>query len=117
MAYVDVFVLPVLAAREADYLKWAEVGRTVWLDHGALSYAESRADDVPPGQLTSFPKAVMQRDDEVLYCSTATYRDRAHRDEVMQKVMADARLKDMMSDSPADMKRMIFGGFVTVVSG
>jgi uncharacterized protein YbaA (DUF1428 family) len=117
MAYVDVFVLPVLASREADYLKWAELGRTVWLEHGALSYSENRADDVPPGNLTSFPKAVMQRDDEVLYCSYATYRDRAHRDAVMQRVMEDVRLKDMMADSPADMKRMIWGGFVSVVSG
>lgn len=117
MAYIDVFVMPVLLSREADYLKWAEVGRTVWLEHGALSYAENRADDVPLGQLTSFPRALLLEEGEVIYFSYATYRDRAHRDEVMQRVMGDERVQGMMTDSPADMKRMIWGGFVPTVVG
>ena len=29
MAYVDVFIMPVLVAREGDYLEWAELGRKV----------------------------------------------------------------------------------------
>lgn len=116
MAYVDVFIMPVLKSREDDYLKWAVLGRDVWLQHGALSYAENRADDVPEGKLTSFPLAVKLETDEVVYCSYATYHDRAHRDQVMALVMADPRLADMMKDSPANMQRMIWGGFATVVS-
>ncbi len=116
MAYVDVFLLPVLKAREAEYLKWAEVGKSVWMEHGAVFYAENRAEDVPDGKVTSLPMSVKLGSDEVLYFTYATYRDRAHRDEVNAKVMADPRVHDMMQDSPANMQRMIFGGFATVVS-
>jgi uncharacterized protein YbaA (DUF1428 family) len=116
MGYIDVYIMPVLQSREADYQRWAILGRTVWLEHGALSYAENRADDVPVGNLTSFPKAVMLEPGEIVYCAYATYRDRAHRDQVMALVMADPRLTDMMADSAANMQRMIWGGFETVVS-
>lgn len=116
MAYVDVFIMPVLVAREGDYLEWAELGRKVWMEHGALSYTENRADDVPSGNVTSFPQAVGLEPNEIVYCSYATYRDRAHRDQVMALVMADPRLTDMMKDSPANMQRMIWGGFKTMVS-
>ncbi len=116
MAYLDVYVLPVLKSREADYLKWASLSRDVWLEHGALSYVESRADDAPVGKLTSFPQAVQLQPDEVIYCSYATYRDRAHRDAVMALVMADQRLAAMMQDGAANMQRMIWGGFEIVVS-
>ena len=116
MFYVDAFLMPVRKAREEDYLEWAKLGCKVWLEHGALSYVESRAEDVPEGKVTSFPMAVKLEPDEILYLSYATYRDRAHRDEVMAKVMADPRLENMMKDSPANMQRMIWGGFETVVS-
>jgi len=114
--YVDAFVMPVLTAREDEYLKWAQISAKAWLEHGALSYAEARADDVPMGKITSFPRAVQLAGDEVLYFSWATYRDRAQRDEVMAKVMADPRLQGSMDDSPANLQRMIFGGFETKVS-
>ena len=58
MAYVDAYVMPVLKSREADYLEWAETGCKVWMEFGALSYAECRAEDVPEGKVTSFPMAV-----------------------------------------------------------
>ena len=114
--YVDGFVMPVLKAREAEYLEWAELACTVWMENGALSYVESRADDVPLGKVTSFPRAVQLAEDEVLYFSWATYRDKASRDEIMAKVMNDPRLQKSMEDSPANMQRMIFGGFEIKVS-
>jgi len=111
MAYVDVYVLPVLKAREVDYLEWARLGHQVWMEMGALSYMESRADDVPFGTLTSFPRAVQLTGDEIVYVSVVTFQDRAQRDAVNAKVMADPRLEGAFADSPADMQRMIFGGF------
>ena len=111
MPYVDVYVLPVLKSREVDYLDWARLAQQVWMEMGALSYVESRADDVPHGTLTSFPRAVHLTEHEIVYVSVVTYTDRASRDAVNAKVMADPRLEGALADSPADMKRMIFGGF------
>ena len=116
MAYVDAFVLPVQIAHEQDYHRMAGVGCKMWMEHGALSYVECRADDVPAGKVTSYPMAVKLEPGEIVYISFITYRDRAHRDEVNAKVMADPRAQGWSMDTPVDMRRMIFGGFVPVVS-
>jgi uncharacterized protein YbaA (DUF1428 family) len=113
MAYVDGFVLAVSKARLDDYKKMAELAGKVWMEHGALSYAECVADDVPYGKLTSFPRAVIATDDEVVVFSWITYASRAARDEVNAKVMADPRLKHEENEHAdiMDGKRMIYGGF------
>ena len=111
MAYVDGFILAILKDRLDAYKDMARLGGTVWMEHGALSYVECFGDDVPYGQLTSFPRAVQATDDEVVVFSWITYADRAHRDAVNAKVMADERMKWDMANMPFDGKRMIFGGF------
>jgi uncharacterized protein YbaA (DUF1428 family) len=111
MAYVDGFVLAVPKANIEAYKDMARLGGTVWMEYGALSYVETIGDDTPYGELTSFPRAVQATDDEVVIFSWVTYKDRAHRDAVMAKVMADERMKPYMDNMPFDAKRMIFGGF------
>ena len=111
MAYVDGFVLAVPKANIEAYKEMARLGGKVWMEHGALSYVETIAEDTPYGELTSFPRAVQATDDEVVVFSWVTYTDRASRDAVMAKVMADERMKPWMDKMPFDGKRMIFGGF------
>lgn len=111
MSYVDGFIIAVPKARLDDYRKTAELGAKVWKEHGALAYVECVGDDVPYGELTSFPRAVQAKEDETVIFSWITYASRAKRDEVNAKVMADERLKDSMNNMPFDGKRMIFGGF------
>lgn len=113
MAYVDGFILAVPKDKLDAYRDMARLGGTVWKEHGALSYVECFGDDVPYGQLTSFPRAVHATDDEIVVFSWITYTDRAHRDAVNAKVMADERMKWDMANMPFDGKRMIFGGFET----
>jgi len=117
MAYIDCYIIPVPKDRLDDYWKMAELGRTVWLEHGALTYSEALADDAPVGETTSFPRAVQLKDDEAVIVGHVTYRDRAHRDAVNARVMADPRLKMDMSKMPFDGKRLIFGGFEVKVAG
>ena len=111
MPYVDGFVLAVPKKNLDTYKAMARKAGQVWKEHGALDYVESIADDVPYGELTSFPRAVQAKDDEVVVFSWATYKDRKTRDEVMKKVMEDPRMKGQMDNMPFDGKRMIFGGF------
>lgn len=115
MTYVDGFVLPVPKAEWEEYRKNAELGKTVWMEHGALSYVEAIADDVPDGQVTSFPLAVKKEENETVVFSYVTYTSREHRDEVMKKVMNDPRMKDGMENMPTYMKRLIYGGFQVFV--
>ncbi len=119
MPYVDGFVIAVPKANLEAYKKMATLGRDVWMEYGALSYVECVGDDVPYGELTSFPRAVLAKDDEVVVFSWITYESRARRDEINAKVMADARMNpdNMHEAMPFDGKRLIFGGFQSIVEG
>ena len=91
----------------------------VWREHGALEYKECVADDVKPGKHTSFPQSVKLKPGETVVLAYIVYKSRAHRDRVMAKVMKDKRIAAMMSNTknvPFDGKRMLVGGFKTMVS-
>jgi len=110
MHYVDGFVVPIPKQKIEAYKELARKAGEVWKEYGALAFVECVGDDVPYGQLTSFPRAVQAKDDEVVAFSWIVYESREHRDAVNAKVMADPRLKPG-DDMPFDGKRMIFGGF------
>jgi uncharacterized protein YbaA (DUF1428 family) len=111
MAYVDGFVLAVPKSRIEEYKEQARAAGSVWMEFGATSYVECIADDVPDGELTSFPRAVLAKDDEIVIFAWATYESRQKRDEVMKKVFADPRMKAQMENMVFDGKRLIYGGF------
>jgi uncharacterized protein YbaA (DUF1428 family) len=115
MSYVDGFVLAVPKQNLDAYKALAHKAGEVWKEHGALEYVECIGDDVPYGNLTSFPRAVQAKDDEVVVFSWIVYESRQKRDDVNAKVMADPRIKDTMNSMPFDGKRMIFGGFETMM--
>lgn len=114
--YVDGFVLPVPVKNTAAYRRIARRAGKIWMEHGALAYFECIADDVKPGKLTSFPQSVKLKPDEVVWFSWIVYKSRRHRDSVNAKVMKDPRLAGMSPETfPLDGKRMIYGGFKTMV--
>ncbi|MFZ5890527.1 MAG: DUF1428 domain-containing protein [Myxococcota bacterium] len=117
MAYVDGFVVPVPKNNIEKYREVERNAGVVWKEHGALSYKSYIADDVKPGEVTSFPQSVQLKPDEVVIFAYIVYESRAHRDQVNEKVMADPRIKNMMSPEsmPFDGKRMIYGGFSSFV--
>lgn len=55
MSYVDGFLLAVPKAQLEEYKAMARKACDVWMEHGALAYAECTGEDVPYGELTSFP--------------------------------------------------------------
>jgi uncharacterized protein YbaA (DUF1428 family) len=118
MAYVDGFLLPVPKRNRARYKKMSTQAGKVWMDHGALSYHECVADDVPWGKTTSFPQGVKLRKGEEVWFSWIVYKSRKHRDSVNAKAIKDPRLACMMDPKamPFDSKRMVFGGFRMLVN-
>ena len=115
MPYVDGFVLAVPKDKLAPYKKIARKAGKVWREHGALAYVECLGDDVPFGKLTSFPRAVKAKDGETVVFAWIVYKSRAHRDAVNKKVMGDPRMKMDLSKMPFDGKRLIYGGFKTML--
>lgn len=116
MAYVDGFVIPVPKKNTAAYRTMARKAGKIWKEYGALAYFECIGDDVKPGKHTSFPQSVKLKPGEVVWFSWIIYKSRRQRDSIMAKVMKDPRFAGMTPETmPFDGKRMIFGGFKTVV--
>ena len=117
MAYVDGFIVAVPKKNLAAYKKLSMLCGKVWREHGALDYREWVAEDVKVGKRTSFPRSVKLKPGETVVFSWITYKSRAQRDRVNAKVMADKRLAGMMDTKslPFDAKRMIYGGFESLV--
>ena len=114
--YVDGFVLPIPKKNAAAYRRIAKKAGKTWMEHGALQYCESVAEDVKPGKSTSFPQSVKLKKGEVVWFSWIVFKSRAHRDKVNAKVMADPRLAGMATTGmPFDGRRMIYGGFEIAV--
>ncbi len=115
--YVDGFVIPLPKKNLAAYRKIARIAGKVWREHGALEYIECIADDVKPGKTTSFPQSVKLKSTELVVFSWIIYKSRAQRDHILKKVMADPRLTAMMDGKamPFDGRRMIYGGFKSIV--
>ena len=111
MAYVDGFVIAVPKDRLEAYKTMASQFEAIWREFGATDYVECVGDDTPYGEVTSFPRAVQAKENEVVIFSWIVYPDRAARDATSKKIMADERLKKMMENPPFDGKRMIYGGF------
>ena len=114
MPYMMCYVAAVPTARKADYLKHATLAAEVFKDHGATRIVECWGDQVPPGDVTSFPLAVQAKDDETVVIGWQEWPDKATHDANMQNAMSDPRFGDM-GEMPFDGKRMIFGGFATEV--
>ena len=117
MNYVDGFVVPVPRKNLAAYRRLSQRAGKIWREFGAIEYKECVGDDVKPGKVTSFPQGVKLKPGEVVVFSWIMYKSRAQRDRINAKVMKDPRLADMMDPKslPFDAKRMVYGGFKTLV--
>ena len=117
MPYVDGFIVAVPKKNLRAYRSMAKKAGKIWREYGALDYREWVAEDVKVGKRTSFPRSVKLKPGETVIFSWITYKSRAQRDRINAKVMADKRLAGMMDTKslPFDAKRMIYGGFESLV--
>ena len=113
--YVDGFVVPIPKKNVKAYRAMSRKAAKVWMEYGATSYVETIADDVKKGKLTSFPRSVKMKPSETVAFSWITYKSRKERDRINDLVMKDKRIVDMGMTNPFDGKRMIFGGFKTIL--
>ena len=115
--YVDGFVIPVPKRKIEAYRRMAQMAGKVWREHGALDYRECVGDDLNVKMCLPFTRGIKSKPGETVVFSWITYKSRAHRDKVNAKVMKDPRLAKMMEpdNMPFDGKRMLYGGFKTIV--
>lgn len=117
MNYVDGYVLPVPKKNLKLYRRIAQKAGKIWRKHGALEYRECVGEDLNVKWGIPFPKAFKMKTGETTVFSYIVFKSRAHRDSVNAKVMKDPELAGMMDECAKafDCKRVIYGGFKTLV--
>jgi uncharacterized protein YbaA (DUF1428 family) len=115
MKYVDGYVLPVSKKNLKAYRSMAQIAGKVWRKHGALDYKECVGDDLKTKWGTPFPRMMKLKPGEVVVFSYVVFKSRAHRDRVNAKVMKEMENMCGQKDMPFDVKRMVYGGFKTLV--
>lgn len=115
MTYVDGFVAAVPTANRTAFRAHALAAAEVFKEHGATHVTECWGDDVPDGELTSFPMAVQCGPDETVVFSWIEWPSRTVRDEGIRAAMDDFRLRPDTNPMPFDGKRLIYGGFEVIV--
>lgn len=115
MGYVEGFVISVPEDRKEDYRKHAADAAVLFKEFGATRIVECWGDDVPDGKVTDFRRAVQAKDGEIIVFSWVEFPSKAVRDSVWKKMMEDPRMQAMGESMPFDGKRMIYGGFETLL--
>lgn len=115
MTYITVAVYPVPTANKAAFVTHSKQMSPLFLKHGALTAVDCWGDDVPAGEVTSFPMAVKCNEDETVAYSHVVWPDKATHDANMEAVMADMQAESEDNPMPFDGKRMIFASFETLV--
>ena len=115
MTYFEGFVAAVPEANKETYRKHAADAASTFLELGVKRHFEAWDSDVPEGKITDFRKAVDAKPDEKVVFAWFEHADRASRDAFNEKMMSDPRMKEMGETMPFDGKRMIVGGFNSIV--
>lgn len=115
MDYIDGFVAAVPTENKEKYIEHAREAAKCFKEYGAKRLIECWGDEVPEGQLTSFPKAVHCKENETVVFSWIVWPSKEVRDKGMEKVMNDERMNSESNPMPFDGKRLIYGGFQMVL--
>lgn len=115
MTYVDGFMAAVPTDRKQDFIDHAKLTGALFKEYGALAQRECWGDDVPDGEVNSMKSAVLLKEGETVVLSWIIWPSKEVRDTAWQKLMEDPRLHEEGANMPFDGKRMILGGFETIV--
>jgi uncharacterized protein YbaA (DUF1428 family) len=123
MSYIDGFVIACPEANREKFIQHARTADSLFLEQGALRVVECWGDDVKRGQTTDFYMAVKAEEGEAVLFSWIEWPDKETRDVAFAKMSewmedpskADPRMDPAKNPMPFDGKRMIFGGFTSIL--
>ncbi len=116
--YVDGYILPIPKKNIKEYKKMAQAAGEIWMKHGALQYVEAVGNDLNHKWGAKFPKTLKTKTNETVVFAFVVFTSKTHRNSVNAKVMKDPLMCAAWKDKPMpfDMKRMVYGGFSTLVN-
>ncbi|WP_299595652.1 DUF1428 domain-containing protein [uncultured Microbulbifer sp.] len=115
MSYIDCFVAAVPSGNKEKYIQHAKIAAEIFKEYGALEVVENWGDDVPDGEITSLPMAVKAERNETIVFSWVVWPSKEIRDSGWGAMMEDPRMSPENNPMPFDGKRLIYGGFKTIL--
>lgn len=115
--YVDLYVLAVPKKFIPTYRKISTKMGKVMRKYGCLEYREFLGDDLHPKfGMVSPLKLVKVKKGQVLVFAVTGFKSKAQRNQVLKRTMQDPIVKKMCKKPmPLDCKKMVYGGFKTIV--
>ena len=114
MSYIQGFLIAVPTNNKEAYRDLAVKSAPIFREYGAVRIVESWGDSVPDGKVTDFKRAVKAQGDETVVFSWIEWPDKETYLAAVKEMEADERWQQM-PEMPFDGKRMIFGGFETLL--
>jgi uncharacterized protein YbaA (DUF1428 family) len=115
MTCIQGFICAVPTANRTAFIEHARSAVAGFRDHGVVAASECWGDDVPAGEVTSFPLAVKATPDETVVFAWLVWPSKSVLDRVMQGPLDDPRLSPETNPLPFDGKRVVFGAFEPVL--
>jgi TetR/AcrR family transcriptional regulator, transcriptional repressor for nem operon len=115
--YIDGYVMVVPQANKAAFMEHVQQSIPIYKEHGALRVVDCWADDLPSGRVNTYGHAVQLEEGEAVVFSWIEWPFKAMRDAAWPLILRDPRMHPDHNPMPFDMKRMLRGGFQTIVSG
>lgn len=120
MSYIDGYVIAVPSENKQEFIEHAQMMDSILMDFGALRVMECWEDDVRDGKNTDFRRAVNAKNGESIVFSWVVWPDKETRQKADERIheiaKTDPRFRQDDNPVPFDGARMIFGGFVPVLS-
>jgi uncharacterized protein YbaA (DUF1428 family) len=113
VSYVDGSVTPVPTSNKQAYLESMDQKAKLLKELGATRVVDAWGDDVSDGKITDYKSAVKASDEETIVYSWVEWPSKDTRDVAWGKLLKDPRMQQ--SSMPFDGKRVIFGGFATMI--
>jgi uncharacterized protein YbaA (DUF1428 family) len=110
--YVDVYAVPIPKRLLPTYKRLARRWGSVMKDYGILEYREFASDDPK----SRFGVPFKLKKGEIMITAVVGFKSKAHRNRANAQAMKDPRMLRMANEPMVfDMKRLVMGGFKTIV--
>ena len=115
--YIDGYVMVVPQVNKAAFIEHVKQSIPIYKEYGALRVVDCWADDLPSGRTNTYGHAVQLEAGEAVVFSWIEWPFKAIRDAAWPLILKDPRMHPDDNPMPFDVKRMLRGGFQTIVNG